>query len=315
MATVQILMAVYNGEDYLCEQIDSILSQTFDDWELLISDDCSTDGSLDIIRRYCARDPRIHIVLDGNRYGSAKNHFMALLRIAKAPYVMTCDQDDVWDADKIALTFAEMRRRESDSKPVLVCTDLRVVDQRLNELSPSFLDYSGMDASKLDMGYFLASCLVTGCTMMVNGPLLRLLQKPIDENRIIMHDWWASLVAAAMGEVIHMDRATISYRQHTDNSVGAERFSVASALAALDQKRATERAALVQASEFERVFSDLLSPEQVKQVDAFLATEKTPPIFRIRLLSKAGVWRKGFLRNAGTLLTFLTLDKKRCGNA
>lgn len=311
MATVQILMAVYNGEEYLSAQIDSILGQTFEDWELLISDDGSTDGSLGVIRHYCSCDPRVHLVLDGERFGCAKKHFMALLRLASSRYVMTCDQDDVWDSDKVELTFTEMQRREDTGKPVLVCTDLRVVDRELNELSPSFLTYSGMDASKLDMGYFLASCLVTGCTMMVNQPLLSLLQRPVDEDRIVMHDWWASLVAAAMGEVAHIDRATISYRQHGDNSVGAEHFTVSSALAALDQKRETERGALAQASELKRLFPDLLTAEQSAQVDAFLAVEKAAPISRIGLLSKAGVWRHGFLRNAGTLLTFMTLGNGR----
>lgn len=170
MASVQILMAVYNGEEYLSAQIESILAQSYEDWELLISDDCSSDSSLEVVKKYCKVDSRIRLVLDGAHFGSAKAHFMALIREASAPYVMTCDQDDVWDSNKIELTLNEMRRHEDGEKPLLVCTDLRVVDQDLNQISPSFLAYSGMDASKLDFGYFLASCLVTGCTMMMNPP-------------------------------------------------------------------------------------------------------------------------------------------------
>ena len=245
---VQILMAVYNGEEYLCEQVDSLLSQTFGDWELLVSDDASSDGSLAILQEYARRDERIHVVLEGEHYGSAKRHFMALLRLADAPYVMTCDQDDVWDPDKIEVTLRAMRDAEEGKgeRPLLVCTDLRVVDGALREISPSFLAYSGMDASTPSFGYFLASCLVTGCTMMVNRHLLGLLQRPARDESVIMHDWWASLIAAAFGEVIHLDRATIAYRQHGDNSVGADRFTVRRALAALEDKRATERAALRQ---------------------------------------------------------------------
>lgn len=139
MASVQILMAVYNGERYLDQQIESILNQSFQDWELLISDDCSTDRSLDVIRLYCERDSRIRLVLDGSHFGSAKSHFMALFRIASAPYVMTADQDDVWDTHKIELTLNKMKESEiKSSGPVLVCTDLRVVDQNLNLISPSF---------------------------------------------------------------------------------------------------------------------------------------------------------------------------------
>lgn len=310
MAEVQILMAVYNGGEYLREQLDSLLSQTFEDWQLLVSDDVSSDDSLAIINEYCGRDSRIKRVLDGKRYGGAKQHFMALLRLADAPYVMTCDQDDVWDRDKIDFTLAAMRRLESKSfNPLLVCTDLRVVDKDLNVISPSFLAYSGMDAGCRDFGYFLASCLVTGCTMMVNRPLLELLQRPVDEDAIIMHDWWASLIAAAFGEVVHLDKATISYRQHGDNSVGAERFSVTRALAAIGDKIATENAAIDQAAEFARAFGAELNKTQAAQAEAFLKIRASSRIGRIGLLTRAGVWRKGALRNAGTLLAFLSIDR------
>lgn len=309
MATVQILMAVYNGESFLSAQVDSILSQTYGDWELLISDDCSTDDSLKVIRDYCSRDSRIKIVLEGKRCGSAKKHFMALFRQADAPYVMTCDQDDVWDPDKIEITLKAMQDHQKGNQPLLVCTDLRVVDRDLNEISPSFLAYSGMDAGKLTLGYFLASCLVTGCTMMANKPLLEMLQVPCDDDALVMHDWWASLIAAAFGEVIHLNRATISYRQHGDNSVGADRFTPRRALAALDLKRETEKAAIAQVAEFKQCFQSCLSKAQLTQVDAFIAIGKASPFERIFLMNKADIWRHGLLRNAGTLFVLATLAK------
>lgn len=309
VSKVQILMAVFNGEPYLREQLDSLVSQSFSNWELLVSDDCSTDGSLKVLEEYAARDNRIKIVLEGSHYGSAKLHFMALIGLADSPYVMTCDQDDVWDPDKIEVTLNAMRDCEKGDKPILVCTDLRVVDEGLNIIFPSFLEYSGMDASKLDFGYFLASCLVTGCTMMVNKPLLRLLQVPIDDSKIVMHDWWASLVAAAFGKVVHLDRATISYRQHGDNSVGAERFTVRSALSAIDQKKKTALETFNQVEELDRVFGDRLPSQLKNQLGAYLKIKKANPLARIGLMSKSDVWRHGFLRNAGTLLTFMLLGK------
>ena len=306
---VQILMAVYNGEQYLREQIESIRNQTYGHWELLVSDDCSSDGSLAILREYEAMDQRIHVVLDGERYGGAKRHFMALIRLATADYVMTCDQDDVWDEDKVELTLVAMRNYEQIrvGKPLLVCTDLRVVDQNLAQLSPSFLSYSGMDASKLTMGYFLASCVVTGCTMMLNAPALELCQETVNEDALIMHDWWASLVVAAFGEVIHLDRATISYRQHGDNSVGADRFTVGRALAALEQKRETARATFDQVEEFRHVFGDRLEPEELRQVDTYLSLREAAPVARLAGLGSCDAWKHGILRNLGEALTFATL--------
>lgn len=303
-------MAVYNGAPYLREQLNSILSQSYSNWELLVSDDCSDDDSLRILKEYEKRDSRVRVVLEGERYGSAKLHFMALLRLAEASYVMTCDQDDVWDSDKIAVTMEGMLQSEESDQPVLVCTDLRVVDEQLNVISPSFLEYSGMDASKLDFGYFLASCLVTGCTMMINCPLLELLQVPVNAEAIIMHDWWASLVAAAFGKVVHLNRATISYRQHGDNSVGADRFSMGRALAALDQKRATAEKTFSQVEEFKRLYSNFVAPQLLSQINTYLSIMDAKPLARIPLMSKSGIWRHGLLRNAGTLLTFISLGKE-----
>ncbi|MDI9589869.1 MAG: glycosyltransferase family 2 protein [Acidobacteriota bacterium] len=308
-AFVQILMAVYNGEEYLHEQIDSIRRQTHQDWELLVSDDCSTDGSLAILREYERYDQRIRVVLDGERHGSAKGHFMALLRMADAPYVMTCDQDDIWDEDKIEFTLRAMRDHErvEQGKPLLVCTDLRVVDEQLTLLSPSFLTYSGMDASKLTMGFFLASCVVTGCTMMLNASATDLCKVPVNEGALIMHDWWASLVVAAFGTVIHLDRATLSYRQHASNSVGADRFTVVRALASLDQKRQTARQTFAQAREFKRVFDGRLDLGQRDQVDTYLSLQDALPLARMVGLGRCDAWKHGLLRNLGHALVFLTL--------
>lgn len=310
MASVQILMAVYNGERYLGQQIESILNQSFQDWELLISDDCSTDRSLDLIKLYCERDSRIRLVLDGSHFGSAKSHFMALFRTASAPYVMTADQDDVWDNHKIELTLNKMKESEiKSSGPVLVCTDLRVVDQDLNLISPSFLRYSALDASKIDLGYFLASCLVTGCTMMINHQLLLLLQRKVDTDSLIMHDWWASLVAAAFGNVVYIPEPTISYRQHFDNSVGAVKFSLLQGIKTFNDRRKTESEAITQAEELVRVYPDLITinSEIKTQIESFIAIKNSGVLNRISLMNRADIWRKGILRNAVTFFSLLTI--------
>ena len=134
---IQILLAVFSGAQYLEEQIESLRAQTYSDWELLISDDGSSDGSLEIIDYYCNLDSRIYWVLDGIVAGSAKRNFFNLLGLAKADYVMFCDQDDVWDENKIEVTLNRMREVESRNSgmPILVSTDLRVVDQNQSAYS------------------------------------------------------------------------------------------------------------------------------------------------------------------------------------
>lgn len=303
-------MAVYNGKPYLAEQLDSIIAQSFSDWELLVSDDNSSDGSIEIVQDYCKRDPRIHIVLQDEHYGSAKSHFMALTKEADAPYVMYADQDDVWDPDKISLTLKELKTAEMQggvNPPLLACTDLRLVDNNLRPISPSLLEYSNMDASKLDFGYFLASCLVTGCTMMINRSLLLLLQEDCNEDHIMMHDWWASLVASAFGKVIYLNTQTISYRQHGDNSVGAVKFSLDAAIKSLKQRADVENAAITQAEELIYVYGDKLNPQRRRQAEALISARDKRPLGKFVALTKANAWRKGFMRNAATYLSFLMI--------
>lgn len=306
---IQILMAVYNGSAYLVDQMDSLLNQTYSNIEILVSDDCSTDNSLSILEGYAQRDGRVKLVLKNKRYGSAKEHFMALFQVADAPYVMTSDQDDVWDSTKVEKTLEIMLANEvASALPVLVCTDLRVVDQNLSPIAPSFLKYSGMDASKLDFGYFLASCLVTGCTMMINASLLELMKAPVDSEKIVMHDWWASLLAAAFGKVVYFNQQTISYRQHQNNSVGAERFSISSAIASLNEKKATELSTFSQVEEFVRLFGEKCSRGCYLQADSYLKIRQcSNPVSKLRLAGLADVWRRGTLRNIGTALALLSL--------
>ena len=303
-AKVQILLAVYNGESYLKEQLDSIINQSYKEWELLASDDCSTDASLDILNEYALKDPRIKVISSNKKYGSAKTNFMNLFQNANAKFVMTCDQDDVWDANKIEVTLRCMNKQDQNI-PILVCTDLRVVDEDLHTLDNSFLAYSHMDTSKLTFGYFLSSSIVTGCTMMINQRLLEMMQTEINPNKILMHDWWASLIASAFGAIIYLHQPTISYRQHQNNSVGAEKFSIARAIASLDAKKAVHQKTYQQATEFLKVFKEDLSTEQLEQIKSYIAIPSSSKLTRIGLITKSESWRKGALRNLGLLATVM----------
>ena len=98
---IDILMATYNGEKYIVEQIDSIINQTYKNWNLLIRDDNSTDRTLEIIKNYQKKDARIRI-LDNNKVnlGIVKN-FEKLLKISESELIMFSDQDDIWKKGKI----------------------------------------------------------------------------------------------------------------------------------------------------------------------------------------------------------------------
>jgi len=224
MREVDILLATYNGEKYLAEQLDSILSQTHTAWRLLIRDDDSSDSSLDIIQSYREKYPsQIILIEDEEKNLGAYQNFARLLREATNNYIMFCDQDDIWLETKVADTLKAMVDNERDATPLLVHTDLEVVDETLQTLQPSFVKKMHINVKRDKLNQLLMRNIATGCTMMINRPLLDLIL-PLPEKGVI-HDWWIVLVASIYGHIIYLDRATILYRQHGNNTIGASQES------------------------------------------------------------------------------------------
>jgi len=225
---VSILLATYNGAAYLPEQLDSLFAQTHRDWRLLVRDDCSTDATAEILAGYQEKYPGIISIVpnEGARLGACRN-FGMLLEHAEAPYVMFCDQDDVWLPDKIEVTLAAMKPLEEEfgtETPLLVHTDLKVVDERLSPLGDSLWQYMGSTPERLTcINRVLMQNFATGCTVMINKAL-RDLAMPIPAGAR-MHDWWLALVATAFGRVAAVARPTILYRQHGKNDSGAVRWN------------------------------------------------------------------------------------------
>ena len=136
MEQIDILMATYNGEKYLREQIESILNQTYSNIRLIISDDCSKDKTREIIKEYEQKDNRIIAYFQENNLGYAKN-FEFLLTKVENDFYMLSDQDDYWLPEKVEKTFNRLKETNAD----LVFTDLEVVDENLKTIYQSFNDF------------------------------------------------------------------------------------------------------------------------------------------------------------------------------
>lgn len=220
---VAILMATYNGEKYIREQIHSIQQQSHTNWRLYVQDDLSTDNTLSIVRELAANDKRICILPNNQKYGAMQN-FAHLMESVEAKYYFFADQDDVWLPDKISKTLQVMLAKEKENAdiPIIVHTDLKVVDVHLNEISPSLWHMLRISPNLLRTFDSLAAhCLLTGCAMAFNRKL-RDISIPFPDEAI-MHDTWLGLMTYKNGGIIcEINQPTMLYRQHESNTLGAK---------------------------------------------------------------------------------------------
>ncbi|MBJ6746131.1 glycosyltransferase family 2 protein [Streptococcus sp. 121] len=217
--TVAILLSTYNGERYLAEMLDSILAQTVQDWQLLIRDDGSSDGTHEIIRRYQARDERIRwINPDVQENLGVIRSFWTLLQAEKAEYYAFSDQDDVWLPQKLQIQLDAMGALDP-SRGALVYTDLSVVDQELEVIAPSMIK-SQSDHANTTLLAELTENTVTGGVTLINQSLAQMWTGK-EEHELLMHDWYLGLLAASQGQLAYVDFVTQLYRQHDQNVLGA----------------------------------------------------------------------------------------------
>ena len=300
--TVLILLAAYKGNTYVREQIDSMLNQDCDNWKLVLSDD--GDFTKKILDSYANRFPdKIIRHRSGQRFGSAKAHFMHLIAHFKdaAPYIMLSDQDDVWDVDKVSKTFALMKATEKTyDGPVLVHTDLRIVDAELNEISPSFFAYSKLEKRRYHPHEILIQNLVSGCTLMMNRSLSNLVSCGVNPDKLVMHDHWIALVAAFFGKIAFLDTPTMRYRQHGDNTCGAKPlFSPSYMLAAA--RRSNFRPLSFQAEAFKAYYGSRLSPDDARILDAVALLHTLNKFARLATYRRFDLWKSPLVRKIGQI--------------
>ena len=219
---IDILMATYNGEKYVEEQIKSILNQTYKNFRLIISDDCSTDNTVSILKEFEQKDDRVIVYYQEKNLGYVKNFEFLLEKVENNLY-MLADQDDVWLPDKVKISYNTLKERNAD----LTFSDLTVVDENLNELYPSFMKLKKTfdKAKKYDdyRAVYLYN-VVTGCTILSKKKFINKIL-PIPEGfKYIPHDYWISLIVGMNGKLAFIDKPLIKYRQHANNQIGSRKM-------------------------------------------------------------------------------------------
>lgn len=215
---ISVCVATYNGEKYIKEQLLSILGQLSMNDEVIVSDDGSSDKTLDIIRNL--NDSRVKIY-DNVRHGIIGNFENAISK-AGGDYLFLSDQDDVWLDCKVPETLALLQHLEKENTeiPVLVFSDVTITDSNLKIIHKStFCENKYKPSEFTSMNILSVANNIMGCTIAFNKKALQYIL-PID-NDAVMHDWWIALVISKYGITAPLDKPTILYRQHNNNEVGS----------------------------------------------------------------------------------------------
>jgi glycosyltransferase involved in cell wall biosynthesis len=307
---ISIIMAAHNGGQYLSEQIKSILGQSCKEWQLIIRDDGSCDSTPEVIHEYSQRYPEnIRSVTDSDGKLGVSGNFFHLLRHADTEYIMFCDQDDIWLPDKIEITLNYMKACESamgKHLPLLIHTDLKVVDQDARIISDSFWNYQHLAPQQgMQLNRLLVQNVVTGCTVMINRALKNKIQYM--PKQALMHDWWIALAAAALGRIDYVPAATVLYRQHNKNNIGARKWGPGHVLKMASLGKTRLRTLIektqVQAAVFLDIFGNELTAQSREMLTVYSSMGQMN-FFKKRIcLVKYGFFKTGFLRNLGMLFS------------
>ena len=346
---ITVLMATWQGKKYLEQQLDSVLAQTVP-VRIVISDDGSDDGTRELLERYAEWYPK-QIVLhphrtpqqreamqeqntDGRRerqrIPEAAQNFFSLMEFAleedKSEYVMLCDQDDVWFNNKVKVLAGRMRQMEKRMGadcPILLHSDMEVVDQDLAPIAPSFFEYQNCHPERNSFAEVLIENPVTGGACIMNRALLKLAAKP--PKSCCMHDWWIALAASCFGVIGWGDEPLYQYRQHETNELGAQKKGLLSSIESRRGKKEEITLAygriFAQAAAFGHRFWKEMTPEQKSTLRAFLALPYQSPAGRAKNIMRHHFSKNSRLQTAAMCVTIpkmsggqLSLDRLEAGN-
>lgn len=338
---ITVLLAAWNGEAYIEEQLDSILGQTIcagqlepgletnsgkEKLRIMVSDDGSNDRTPEILARYCERYPeqvifnhrsserRKQDMADG--IPAAAGNFFWLLSQADDEYILLSDQDDVWKPNKVEVLLKEMKRLEDKygtDHPILVHSDMEVVDADRTVIHPSFFKYQKCEPSRCGFSELLAENSVTGGAVMMNRALAKLLKER--PEACCMHDWWIALAASCFGTISYVKEALYLYRQHGNNTLGAkETGSVKDMTERLErsaQVKENYRKMAAQAHAFGKMYREKMSEEQKAVLRAYLALRYQSPLGRLKNIVRNRFFKSSKIQTIAQCVTIPRPDEGR----
>ena len=245
--SISVAIGTHNGARFIAEQLTSILDQTLAPDEIVLSDDASTDGTVELAERLVADHPgstRLVVLRNATPLRVTAN-FAQAIAATTGDLVALADQDDVWMPHRLERAVAEFTARPSLT---LLHADARLVDERGEPIGGTLLEAIEVSVAERDLyraraafDALLRRNLVTGATTMFRRALFET-ASPLPAGWV--HDEWLAIIAAATGEVDMIEVPLIDYRQHGGNQIGAQRLSLTGKLRRMLEPRRARNARL-----------------------------------------------------------------------
>ena len=293
--TAQVLLAAYSGEKHLPELLSSLQAQDDRDFTVLMQDDGSSDGTPVLLAQIAKQDPRFRFAGESGQHFGPAGNFLSLIRQADADLVFLCDQDDIWMPGKVETlrrAMSEAVSRFGADTPILVHSDCRIIRTDGEPIADSFFRHQGWDPNAVTLPRLLVQNNVTGCTLVMNRALCRLVADHGRAKDLFMHDWFIALTDASFGHVVFVDQPLTAYRQHTDNAIGASSAGLLKrgVIALGQRKKAKRRIQLTYTHTlvFRRMYGDLLPEEAERITSDYLSTRSMRKIPRVLAVRRMG---------------------------
>lgn len=206
-AKISIALCTYNGEQFLRPQLDSIIAQSIDNWEVIAVDDVSTDGTWDILQTYAVLDDRFKLIRNEQNLGYNAN-FQKALSLCEGDYIAICDQDDIWHPDKLR------RQLEGIGSSFLIYHDSEFIDEAGKSMGLNMSDKFHFYRGSSPEAFLYLNC-VSGHTILIKKDLLA---KALPFPHGFHYDQWLAFVATSEGSVDFVGEKLVRYRQHGSNT-------------------------------------------------------------------------------------------------
>jgi glycosyltransferase involved in cell wall biosynthesis len=210
---VSIALCTYNGAAYLSQQLDTLVNQTYPNIEIIVVDDCSTDDTYTILNNYAAKYPQFKIYQNENNLGFVQN-FERAVKLCKGELIALCDQDDIWDHQKIQLQV------EAIGNHFFVYHDSEFIYQDGSPMNKKMSDIVNMYSGGQPETFLFFNC-VSGHAILMKRELL---SHALPLKKDYFHDWWFAYVATNLGTIGYIPQCLIKYRQHLKNDTNILRL-------------------------------------------------------------------------------------------